>query len=90
MESNEIISQIQAAIPVQTQVKITDMTWCDGGILIEVYSNGDAGNTVITRAKADKGIDAIVAEHLAAREPKAQKKARKIADKVHCELYCGR
>lgn len=90
MESSEIIDQLKSAIQCPVEVRITDMTWCDGGILVEVFSNGDAGNTIITRTKAEKGIEAIISEHLDARKPKAQKKARKIADRVHRDLYCGR
>lgn len=83
----EITAQIQAAIPVPVTVKVIDMSWCGKGIGVDVYSNGDAGRTVVTKHQASDGVEAIVAAHLAARNPKAQKKSRQIADRVHRQVF---
>jgi len=83
MEMNDIAEQIQAGISVPVTVKIIDMSWCDSGISVEVYSNGDAGGTVATKHKTSDGVEAIVAAHLAARDPKAQKKSRHVTDRAY-------
>lgn len=84
---SEIASQIAAALPVHAEVKTVDMTWAGKGVSIEVYSNGDAGNTVITRHQDSDSVEAIVAAHMAARAPKSQKKSRQIARRVHREIF---
>lgn len=87
---NDIAAQIQVAISVPITVKIVDMSWCDNGISVDVYSNGDAGNTVVTNHQASDGVPAIVAAHMAARAPKAQRKARQVANRTHRQIFGGR
>lgn len=86
---NDLADQIKAAISVPVTVKIIDMTWCGKGVGVDVYSNGDAGS-VVTHHQASDGVEAIVASHLAARDPKTQKKSRKVADRVHRQVFGGR
>lgn len=83
----DIAEQIKAAISVPVSVRTTDMTEYNRGIEVDVYSNGEAGRTVTTNHKASDGVEAIVAAHLAARTPKTQKKSRKVADRVHREIF---
>lgn len=87
---NDIAEQIQAAISVKVAVVTTDMSRYNGGISVEVYSNGDAGRTVVTRHKASDGVPAIVAAHVAERAPAVQRKSRKAADRVHRQVFGGR
>lgn len=84
---NDIARQIQAAISVPVTVKIIDMTWCNEGIGVDVYSNGDAGRTVVTKHKASDGVEAIVAAHMIARNPKSQKKERQIEARIHRQVF---
>lgn len=95
---SDIAEQIQAAISVPVSVKIyavealPAMAGCpatDAYTAVDLYSNGDKGNTVVTKHKMSDDVEAIVATHLAARDPKAQKKSRQIAERVHRELYTG-
>lgn len=97
---NDPTSAIQAAIPVATRVEIYAVDALpamgkgspatDAYIAVDLYSNGDCGRTVITRHKMSDGIEAIVAEHLAARAPKTQEKRRRIAERVYQQLFTGR
>lgn len=91
MKVSDLIAQIQAALPVPVTVRVVELVriegLIEGGINVTVYSNGDAGNTVITEHKAADGVEAIIAAHMAARAPKAQKRRRQIENRVHREIF---
>lgn len=85
---DELKAQIEAALPFPATAKLVDMTWCDRGIEVMVYSNAvGVPMTVETRHKATDGVEAIVAAHTAAREPKEVEKTRRARERAHRQVF---